>query len=246
MIVMQQTYNCEIIQCKKISSDIYLIILGAPENQPFDYQPGQYLYVDMAKDDSRPYSIASIPGDGQWLHMHLKDVPGNDFTGQVLEKLQNSSHINIRLADGRCTIDRSNGINPLLFIAGGTGFAHSHSIIQALLSSDDSRAISLYWGANSKSEFYLQEKINLWATEHPNFTYIPVISGTEDDWAGERGMVHEAVFRNIDQLVDYDIFLSGSSAMVFNIYRQLRDKKVPSNQIFSDMLDILREKESQD
>ena len=30
--------------------------------------------------------------------------------------------------------------------------------------------------------------------------------------------------------------------MVFNIYRQLRDKKVPSEQIFSDMLDILREK----
>jgi NAD(P)H-flavin reductase len=56
-------------------------------------------------------------------------------------------------------------------------------------------------------------------------------------------MVHEAVFRNIQNLKDYDIYLSGSSAMVFNIYRQLKDKKVPSSRIFSDMLDIVRDKE---
>lgn len=61
-------------------------------------------------------------------------------------------------------------------------------------------------------------------------------------WSGEKGMVHQAVFRNIQNLKDYDIYLSGSSAMVFNINQQLKDKKVPSSRIFSNMLDILRDK----
>lgn len=245
-MVNQKTYSCSIVQCEKISSDIYLVTLEAPDRTRFIYKPGQYLFINMADDDARPYSIASVPGEGRFLQMHIKDIPGNDFTGQVLQKLQNDSHISIRLAAGACTIERSNGKNPLLFIAGGTGYAHCHAIIQDLLETNDSRSIALYWGANFNEEFYFREMPDQWMIDYPTFTFVPVISGLNDDWSGERGMVHEAVFRNINTLLNYDIYLSGSSAMVFNIYRLLRIKEVPSTQIFSDMLDILREEKDID
>lgn len=244
---MLDSYQCNIAQCKKISKDVYLIVLEAPEDKPFRYQAGQYLFIDMADNDSRPYSIASSLTDGRWLHLHIKDIPGNDFTGQVLERLQNSSDITVRLAAGKCTIDRSSGTRPLLFIAGGTGFANSHSIIQSLLQSDDSRPIHLYWGANATDEFYLQEKLELWTKEHDNFSYSPVInSDSEKHWRGKTGLVHEAVFADIAKLADFDIYLSGSSAMVFHIYQKLKAKDVPSDQIYSDMLDILRDKDELD
>lgn len=239
------SYHCKIIECEKISPDVYLITLEAPGKQCFCYLPGQYLFIKMAENDARPYSIASVPEDGRRLQMHLKDIPDNEFTSQVLQRLKTDSHINIQLASGACTIDCSDGIKPLLFIAGGTGFAHCHSIILSLLSIDDSRSIALYWGANFESEIYLQETARQWMKDHANFTFVPVVS-SDDNWTGETGMVHEAVFRNISRLEDYDIYLSGSSAMVFNIYRQLRDKNVPSAQIYSDMLDILREKKDLD
>ena len=241
LVSNQQIHDCTITGCNKISADVYLVTLEAPKNTTFNFQPGQYLFIHMAEDDARPYSIASIPSDSPKLEMHIRDIPDNDFSGQVLQKLNNEPSIRIRLPAGECTIDRSDGKRPLLFIAGGTGYAPCHSIIQALIEADDSRPISLYWGANDIAEFYFLEQPEKWQKEHDNFNFKPVILHHNHNWSGETGMVHEAVFRNINKLSAYDIYLSGSSAMVFNIYRQLREKDVPTSQIFSDMLDILRE-----
>jgi NAD(P)H-flavin reductase len=239
----EQLYDCTINQCEKISSDIYRVVLEAPAGKVFDYKAGQYLFINMGKDDARPYSIASALGDGRTLEMHIKDIPDNDFTAQVLQRLKTENNISIRLASGNCTIEKSSGTSPLLFISGGTGFAHSHAIIKTLLASNDRRTIYLYWGANERHEIYLYDSLIKWMAEHNNFNFVPVINNSDADWSGEKGMVHEAVFRNIQNLKDYDIYLSGSSAMVFNIYRQLKDKKVSSSRVFSDMLDILRDKE---
>ncbi|MFT5520476.1 MAG: NAD(P)H-flavin reductase [Enterobacterales bacterium] len=239
----EQLYDCTIIQCQKISSDIYRVILEAPVGKVFDYKAGQYLFINMAKDDARPYSIASALGDGRTLEMHIKDIPDNDFTAQVLQRLKTEKHISVKLPSGSCTIDKCSGTSPILFISGGTGFAHSHAIIKTLLASNDCRPIYLYWGANERDEIYLYDSLIKWAAEHDNFNFVPVINNPVSAWSGEKGMVHEAVFRNIHNLKDYDIYLSGSSAMVFNIYRQLKDKKVPGSRIFSDMLDIVRDKE---
>lgn len=241
-MIKQQILDCPVLGCELINEDVHLITLGAPENKSFEYLPGQYLFIQLSEDDARPYSIASSPAYGHQLQLHIKDIPGNHFSGQVIEKLNSDSHIKIKLPGGFCTIDRSSGIRPLLFIAGGTGYAPCQSIIQSLIDADDSRSIILYWGANRVSELYLRDKPKQWQQEQDNFTFIPVIAEPDNSWLGETGFVHEAVFRNIEQLSDYDIYVNGSSAMLLNIYRQLRDKGVPSDQIFSDMLDILREK----
>ena len=237
----QQIIECSIFECNKIGEDVYLVTLEAPDDKVFDFQAGQFLYIHMADDDARPYSIASTPVDNRKIQMHIRDMPDNEFSAQVLSKLISNSKVTIRMPAGQCTIDRSSGIRPLLFIAGGTGFAPCHSIIQSLIEADDSRSIYLYWGANQEAEFYLRAKPEQWMKDRTNFTFVPVIAEHNNVWSGETGLVHDAVFRNIDQLSDYDIFLNGSSAMVFNIYRQLKEKGVPSNQIFSDMLDILRD-----
>ena len=245
-MLKQKNLLCAISECSKISKDVYIVTLDAPDGISFNYHSGQYLFINMNKDDARPYSIATAMGDGKQLQMHIKDIPGNDFTGQVLQKLKTDTHINISLAAGSCTIERSSGTKPLLFITGGTGFSHSHALIETLFDGNDNRSISLYWGANTNDEIYHNKKVEYWAEQHQKFDFVPVINSDSESWSGEKGFVHESVFRNINNLQDYDIYLSGSSAMVFNIYRQLRTKDVPPTQIFSDMLDILREKEDLD
>ncbi len=238
----KQVFDCKIINCDKISNDVYLITLKIPEDSSYTFKAGQYLFIEMSENDARPYSIASAPSTIPEVQLHIRDIPGNDFTGQVLERLNNETHINIRLPDGKCTLDCSNSSRPLLFIAGGTGFSPCHSMIHSLIESADPRNISLYWGANISSEFYLKSKAEQWEVEQASFSFVPVVAEPNDDWTGETGFVHEAVFRNIDHLADYDIYLSGSGDMVLNIYQKLRDKNVPSSQIHSDMLDIQRAK----
>ena len=105
-MLTQNNLQCAISDCTKVGNDVYLVTLDAPDAITFDFQAGQYLFINMSEGDARPYSIASKIGDGQQLQMHVKEIPGNDFTGQVLEKLKTDTHINISLAAGNCTIKR--------------------------------------------------------------------------------------------------------------------------------------------
>ena len=236
---MASDYRAKVLSCKPLNEDVYHVRLEAPENKSFEYSAGQYLFIKMAEDDTRPYSIASPPGDGSTLEMHIRDIPGNDFCTQVLERLKTQSHIDVMLPEGACTLARASGERPLLFIAGGTGFAPFNAMIQQALAENFSKAIELYWGAKTEEDLYLLNEVRSWSASQFNFN--PVVQEPSSDWQGMTGFVHEAAFANNDDLTAYDIFIGGSSAMVFNVYRQLRARQVPGTQIFSDMLDILRD-----
>lgn len=238
LVDKHKNIECSIVDSTKVNEDVYVLTLEAPINECFKFQPGQYLYVQISEDFARPYSIASAPCDGRMLQLHIKDIPGNQFATQVLNKLETGSKITIQMPAGECTISRSSGIRPLLFIAGGTGYAPCYSMIKYLIDSNDPRSISLFWGTNSAKEFYLQDELEQWMNQITNFNFIPVIANQDSNWSGQTGMVYDVVINNINKLSDYDIYLSGSGAMVDYIYNQLRETDVPSNQIFSDMLDL--------
>jgi CDP-4-dehydro-6-deoxyglucose reductase, E3 len=234
-----QNYLANIVHCKAINSDVYHVRLKAPADKTFDYQAGQYLLINMAEDDSRPYSIASMPGSGEFLEMHIRNIPGNQFSTEVLDKLQTAQQLSISLPCGRCTLDRVNAERPLLFIAGGTGFAPFNAMINQAFADNFGQAIHLYWGANLAEELYMLEEVQSW--QQANFHFTPVVQQPANKWQHATGLVHLAALSDIEQLANFNIFIGGSSAMVFNVYRTLRNKGVPANQIFSDMLDIVRD-----
>ena len=47
-----------------------------------------------------------------------------------------------------------------------------------------------------------------------NGKFIPVIEAPSADWQGRSGMVHKAVMDDVNNLVDYDIYLAGRFEMV--------------------------------
>jgi CDP-4-dehydro-6-deoxyglucose reductase len=55
-----------------------------------------------------------------------------------------------------------------------------------------------------------------WAKEHPNFRFVPVLSepGSEDEWTGRTGLVHEAILANFPDLSGFSIYACGSMKMV--------------------------------
>ena len=78
------------------------------------------------------------------------------------------------------------------------------------------RPLYLYWGVRRPRDLYLTGLPQRWARDHPNFRFVPVISepGSEDEWKGRTGLVHEAILADFPDLSGFSVYACGSVRMV--------------------------------
>jgi NAD(P)H-flavin reductase len=76
--------------------------------------------------------------------------------------------------------------------------------------------MALYWGVRRRRDLYAAELAHGWARDHPNFTFVPVLSDAqpEDRWTGRTGLVHEAILADYPDLSSHQIYACGSVKMV--------------------------------
>ena len=109
---------------------------------------------------------------------------------------------------------REESTKPMLFIAGGTGFAPIKAIIEHALASGIARPMTLYWGARRSEDLYLKALAESWAGQNSDFRFIPVLSEAEAGWQGRTGLVHRAVMQDLTDLSGYQAYVCGSPAMI--------------------------------
>lgn len=102
---------------------------------------------------------------------------------------------------------------PIIFLAGGTGFAPVKSMVEHLIQGKCRREIYIYWGMQDSKDFY-SALPQQWSEQHENVHYIPVVSGDDAEWVGRKGFVHHAVMDDFDSLEFFDIYACGSPVMI--------------------------------
>jgi CDP-4-dehydro-6-deoxyglucose reductase len=99
-------------------------------------------------------------------------------------------------------------------VAGGTGIAPIHAMLDELLRAGTPRPVHLLWGVRSVRDLYLDTRLREWTAAHPQFRYTPVLSEPDADWRGARGFVHEALRAAHPSLAGFAAYLSGPPVMV--------------------------------
>lgn len=100
---------------------------------------------------------------------------------------------------------------PIIFLAGGTGFAPVKSMVEHLIQGKCRREIYIYWGMQYSKDFTcITAAVE---EQHDNVHYIPVVSGDDAEW-GRKGFVHHAVMDDFDSLEFFDIYACGSPVMI--------------------------------
>lgn len=167
---------------------------------PIAYQAGQYVQVRIpGLDASRAFSIANAPsgadGLAQDIEINVRHVPGGAGTTWLHGSLNAGDRLQLAGPYGRFFV-RHSARQPLVFMAGGSGLSSPRAMIQELLERGCEQPITLVYGQRSRAELYYDEEFRALARRHPQFTYIPAISGgaadAGEDWSGARGFVHEA------------------------------------------------------
>ncbi|MBX9705190.1 MAG: hypothetical protein K5Q00_02960, partial [Gammaproteobacteria bacterium] len=122
-------------------------------------------------------------------------------------------------------------------VAGGTGIVLAKAILEGMVQRSLQRKTVLYWGVSKATDFYLNDFFNTFATQHEWFTYIPVLSGTDANWQGRTGLVHEAVLADHPDLSQKQIYASGPNDMVFAASAAFQTHGLKPHWFYSDTLE---------
>lgn len=210
-----QKYPCRVASHKQLAHDVMQIFLKIPPTSRMAFFAGQYIDIILKDGRRRSFSIANAPHDDEFIELHVRHVPGGVFTGYVFDRIQEKDLLRFEGPLGSFVM-REESERPLIFVAGGTGFAPIKGLVEHLIAEGSTRPIHLYWGVRAKRDLYMDELAQSWADQHDHISYTPVLSEAieEDSWQGATGFVHECVLAEHADLAPFDIYVSGPPALV--------------------------------
>lgn len=210
-----KTLPCRVQKLVRLADDVMLMQLKLPANERLQYLAGQYIDFLLKDGRRRSYSIANPPHADEFIELHLRHVQGGRFTDHVFGTMKEKDILRFEGPHGSFFI-REDSDKPVIFVAGGTGFAPIKGMLEHLFAERTGRQLILYWGARAKKDIYLPELPIQWQQQFANFTFIPVLSdpAPEDQWQGRTGYVHQAVLEDFDDLSGYEVYACGAPVMV--------------------------------
>lgn len=221
-----------------LAPDIMRIRLSPVSGMRLERLPGQYLNVLLSEDRRRAFSIANAPTAGDHIELHVRRVAGGDFTHQVFADMEAGTRMRIEGPLGTF-VPRENSDRPMLFIAGGTGFAPVKALLEHFLGSGTRRRTTLYWGARYAADLYQHAMLLDWANRHDNFHYIPVVSEPDNPPGWRQGSALQAVVEDLTDLPDHDVYFSGPPQMIEACQKRLVAAGAARDRLFRDSADCV-------
>jgi CDP-4-dehydro-6-deoxyglucose reductase len=240
---------CRIESIEKPAADVAIVRLKLPANERLQYLAGQYIDFLLKDGRRRSFSLATPPHADELLELHIRHVPSGFFSDALFTQYKGREILRFEGPLGFFYL-REDSDKPIIFVAGGTGFAPIKAVIEHALyhQIQVERPMVLYWGARSKQDLYLPDLPGRWQTENPKqFTYIPVLSEPkpEDAWPGRTGFVHRAVLDDFRDLSGYHVYACGGPAMIDAAKREFTKLRgLPEDAFFADSFTYAAEAET--
>ncbi|MBI1283182.1 MAG: 2Fe-2S iron-sulfur cluster binding domain-containing protein [Thiobacillus sp.] len=234
--IVVKTLPCRVEQLEKRADDVMVMKIKLPANERLQFLAGQYIDFQLKDGKTRSYSLANPPHDDALLELHVRHVPGGLFTDALFSTLKARDILRLKGPLGSFFI-REDSDKPMIFIAGGTGFAPIKGMLEHAFAEHTDREMVLYWGVRSLKDLYMAELPRQWQAERPNFSFIPVLSNPHpgDQWQGRTGFVHEAVLADFADLAGYQVYACGAPVMVDGAREAFtRTRSLPEEEFFAD------------
>ena len=234
--VQVRTLPCRVQKIDKVAADVAVLYLKLPANERLQFMAGQYIDFLLKDAKRRSFSVANAPHDDEFLQLHVRHIPGGNFSNYVFTEMKEKTILRFEGPLGTFFL-REDTDKPMVLMAGGTGFAPIKAIIEHALYKKTDRTMILYWGARSRADLYLPDLPVKWQAENSNLTFIPVLSDPkpEDNWAGRAGLVHQAVLDDFDDLSGWQVYACGAPVMCEVAHKTFTtERDLPDNEFYSD------------
>lgn len=219
----------------RVAPDVMVVNLKLPDAQALSFLPGQHISVRLDDGKRRSFSIANPPHENDRVQLHIRRVEGGRYTGHVFTKMKQGDLVQFEGPLGSFFL-REETHKPIVFMAGGTGFAPIKSILEHAFHNGAKRRMTLYWGGRRPQDLYMRDLVERWQKEHEHFTFIPVLSEPkpEDNWSGRTGFVHEAILKDHESLKGHEVYACGPPPMVAAGREAFLARGLPEDAYFAD------------
>ena len=227
---------CRIEKIEIVAPEVAIVSLKLPHNERLQFLAGQYIDILLKNGGRRSFSLATPPHDDGFLQLHVRHMTSGAFTEHLFRDTPTKEILRIEGPHGAFYL-REASDKPMIFVAGGTGFAPIKSVIEHAFHQGVQREMVLYWGVRTLADLYLPQLPGSWQATHPNFTFIPVLSDPlpEDNWPGRTGLVHQAVLDDFADLSGYQVYACGAPAMITAARRDFSAlRRLPEEEFFAD------------
>jgi len=213
--IVVRNLPCRVANKRQLAHDVIGLELMLPASERLQYLPGQYVDVLLRDGRRRAFSLANAARDDDRLELQIRRVPGGTFSEYVFQHLKERALLRLRGPLGSFYL-RKKDHQPVILMAGGTGFAPIKAIVEGALADGFPAKMHLYWGVRARRDLYMHEQISAWAAEHETLEYTPVLSEPlpEEQWSGRTGFVHDAVMEDFADLSPFAVYVSGPPIMV--------------------------------
>ncbi|MBI1398142.1 MAG: 2Fe-2S iron-sulfur cluster binding domain-containing protein [Betaproteobacteria bacterium] len=227
---------CRVQAIERPAADVVVLRLKLPANERLQFLAGQYLEIIMRDGKRRAYSMANPPHDDEFIELHVRNMKGGAFTEYVFNTMKEKDILRFEGPLGTFFL-REDSDKPMLLVASGTGFAPIKAIIEHAFHAGIERPMVFYWGGRRPQDLYMRDLAESWAREHPNFSFIPVISDAEpeDAWTGRTGFVHHAVLEDFPDMSGHQAYVCGAPVVVEAAHRDFTTRAgLPDDEFNSD------------
>lgn len=199
-------------------------------DQPVAFREGQHAILDIGQDLRRCYSMANLSGSSE-LEFIAKRYEGRQGSERLLALAQGAC-VSIEMPYGEMWV-RPGG-EPIALVAGGTGIAPILAMLRQLAGSGSTRAVHVFFGANTRAELVCWDEIAGLVEQLPNATVVGTLAAPPPAWTGERGFVTDALRSKLPDLIDATFYVAGPPVMTDAVLALLRDNEVSLAQVHYD------------
>lgn len=167
--------------------------------QPLKFWAGQYVDITVpGAGVTRSFSMANPPSRRNQLEFIIKIYPDGAFSSLLRDGLQPGDSVTVTGPYGTCLRNEGRD-STMVLVGGGSGMAPLLSILTNLVESGEQRPVRFFYGARTKRDLFMLDRITELGSRLNDFRFVPVLSGPniEPNWQGETGFVHEVVKRHM-------------------------------------------------
>jgi phenol/toluene 2-monooxygenase (NADH) P5/A5 len=221
-------YTGAVETLEDIAPDVRRLVIRL--EQPLTFNPGQYILLNVPGGEQRPYSVASTPGDGTNIELHIKRSPNGVATdGWVFKDLGVGEEVSLSGPYGRFSF-RPMREQPILLLAGGTGLAPMKSIITHIAETEAEHEVVLYHGVPTSEDLYDRTWLEQFAAEHDWFNYRPALS--REELNGRTGRVPTQLAEDYPRASGHVAYICGSPDFVNHTMKALMKARLFPRDIY--------------
>jgi CDP-4-dehydro-6-deoxyglucose reductase len=230
-----------IAACTLLTHDIAEVVVALQRAAFADARAGQY--VDVTRpglDAPRSYSFAHAPAaaGADTVSFFVRHVPGGAFTDWLFGADRVGAELDLSGPFGRFYLRPGDG--RVLCVAGGSGLAPIHALLEGALEAGVERDCVVLFGARTRADlYYLDEITALGKRWRGRFVFVPMLSHEPQasDWGGARGLVTEGIaplFAETPATPGDAAYLCGPPGMVDAAVAAFTDAGLDEEAIFFD------------